>query len=234
MIYPMNIFTADPASDSIRPFIIFVAFQAEFNITNAEKWEDAKPVHFPRGGFVLPFPDGGLIDSVTHTYSQDHPVGSRISSAYDGFTGSDAATYLSGMVPDPMITQVYKGTGPRTWAGTWQIVPQSMGESALVALLLRNLKTYASPDKTDTPKIGMLIQPYVFKIYFSNPLIQAAMNFNYMAITGYSINYFAQGYASTYKDMMPKHIELTMNFAEQGIKYRSDWTIDGIIGNLGF
>lgn len=234
MFYPMNIFTPDPASDSVRPFIIFVAFKAEFNTKDAESITQATQTHIPKGGFVLPFPDGGLIDSVTHTYSQDHPVGSRISSYYNNLPISDVATYMTGMVPDPMVTQVYKGTSPRTWAGTWQIVPQSMGESALVAVLLKNLKTYASPDKTDTPKIGMLIQPYVFKIYFSNPLIQAAMNFNYMSITGYSINYFAQGYASTYKDMMPKHIELTMNFAEQGIKYRSDWTGAGILGNLGW
>ncbi len=227
MFYPMNIFSSDPVSGGIRPFIIFIAFKAEFNFNKADTWDKALDSHSPRGGFVLPFPDGGLIDTVAHTYDQNHPIMSKAIEAYEGTGLSGAISWATGMVPDPLVTQVYKGTTPRKFSGTWQIVPQSMGEAALVALLLKNLKTYAAPDKTDTGKVGMLIQPYVFKLYFSNPLIQMAMNYNYMAIEGYSINYFAQGYASTYKDMMPKHIELTMNFAEFGIKYRSDWSLFG-------
>jgi hypothetical protein len=236
MFYPMNLFGTDPTSGSIRPFIIFLAFELQPNIMKAKSWSDEMTVKVPKGGFALPMPNGGLVDSVTNDYSNTAGIGGNISkkainTLNSGIEGAsmgivDNATGRMGIVPDPKFTQIYGGTSPRQWSGTWQIVPQSMGESAMVALILAFIKQAAAPDKADMAnKVGVLIQPYVFKIVFSNPVIHLAMQFDQMAITGYSINYFAQGYASTYNDMMPKKIELTMNFAEFGIKTRKDWSI---------
>ena len=224
MIYPLNIFTRDPSAGGIRPFILFLAYKPEINIGKSQDWSKANDAYSLRGGFVLPFPDTGMIDTQTNDYSQEHPIGSMWAGLFDNKIG-DTLSMTAGLVPDPMITQIYKGSQPRTWAGTWQIIPQSLAEAALVFLLLRNLKIYASPDSVPiVHKWGFLSQPYVFNIYFSNPIIQLSMNFNKMAIASYSINYFAQGYPSTYKDMMPKHIELSMNFKEFGLKYRHEWS----------
>lgn len=225
MIYPMNIFTSDPTSSGIRPFIIFLAYEPEFNVGKSQNWRMAMNSYALRGGFVLPFPDTGMVDTQTNEYSQDHPLGSMWANAFDNPMGKGLAM-TAGIVPDPMVTQIYKGSQPRTWAGTWQIIPQSAAEAALVFLLIKNLKVYASPDSIPIDKKwGFLSQPYVFDIIFSNPIIELAMNFNKMAISSYSINYFAQGYPSTYKDMMPKHIELSMNFKEFGLKYRHEWEL---------
>jgi hypothetical protein len=224
MLYPLNIFSPDPVSGSLRPFIIFLAFEVDFDMMKAKSWSDSGTMKIPRGGFVLPMPNNGLIDAVTNDYDSG---GSLIAQGFSDAVGADGARIMSqttGMVPDPKLTQTYKGTQARKWSGTWQIVPQSMGESAMVALILAFIKKAAAPDKKDVKnKVGVLIQPYVFKIVFSNPAIHLAMQFDQMAIEGYSINYFAQGYASTYKDKMPKQIELTMNFAEFGVKTRKDW-----------
>lgn len=234
MIYPLNIFTTDPASGSIRPFIIFIAYKPEFNFKEDQDYSKAFDTFIPRGGFALPMPNGGLIDSVSHSYTQDNPFMGMVTSQISG-TVADGMSMVGGVVVDPLVTQIYKGTAPRTWTGTWQIIPQSLGEAASVALLIRNIKVFASPDKNtlvDGTKIGLLVQPLVFDIIFSNPLLESAMSFNKMAIESYTINYFAQGYASTYKDMMPKHMELTMTFKEFGIKYRSDWSEFGLFDKI--
>ena len=223
MIYPLNLFSLAPTG-GMRPFIMFIALEPKFNIGKATSWKDAFGLRVPVGGFALPFPNGGLVDEVTHNYNSENPIAQAALNTQAGSVlNSDTTAFLTGMVPDPLVTNIYKGTGPRTWAGTWQIVPQSLAEGLAVALILAKLKKWASPDRIGMEKVGMLVQPYNWKIIFGNPAIQLAMNFNDMALTGYSINYFAQGYASTYKDMLPKHIELTLNFQEFGIKYRSDW-----------
>lgn len=234
MIYPLNIFTPDPASGSVRPFVLFLAYKPEFSLHKDENYALSFNKFSPRGGFVLPMPNGGLLDGVSHSYTQDNPFMNMITDPISG-TVADGFSMVLGTVVDPLVTQIYKGTSPRSWSGTWQLIPQSLAESIAIALILRSIKIYASPDKRDLSsgnKIGVLIQPLVFDIYFGNPYIQASMNFNKMAIESYSINYFAQGYASTYKDLMPKHIELTMTFREFGIKYRSDWGAGSIVGSL--
>ncbi|MHB8098004.1 MAG: hypothetical protein ACYDD5_00230 [Sulfuricurvum sp.] len=230
MIYPLNIFSPDPVSKNVRPFIIFIAREINFNIMKMESWSDSTEVLVPKGGFVLPMPAGGLVDSVTNSYDNASSlVAEAAQKIIDAIPGSDLGQKLmkhGGIVPDPKLTQLYTGTTSRTWSGTWQLVPQSFAEALMVSLILKSIKQYAAPDKKDIKnKVGVLIQPYIFKIIFSNPLIHLAMQFDKMAITGYQINYFSTGYSSTYKDMMPKHIELRMDFAEFGIKTRQDWMI---------
>lgn len=225
MLYPLNLFGTDPSTGSIRPFIMFLAFELQPNITKAKSWSDEMTTKIPKGGFALPMPNGGLNDSVQNDYSNSPSL--LAGAANKLFEGTEnMSSQALGIVPDPKYTQVYMGTSPREWTGTWQIVPQSMGESAMVALILGFIKKAAAPDKADMAnKVGVLIQPWVFKIVFSNPIIHLAMQFDQMAIKSYNINYFAQGYASTYSDMMPKQIELQMTFAEFGIKTRKDWML---------
>jgi len=223
MMYPLNIFSTDPTGGSIRPFIIFIAHEYKADVMKATSWSNALPTMVPVGGFALPFPDGGLEDSVTHTYNDANPMMSKAVSAFSGEMG-DLGGMTTGTTIDPLVTQIYKGSTPRSWSGSWEIIPKSMAESAAVALIIKQIKISGSPDKyTVAGKAGMLIQPHVFKIVFSNPLIHLAMSFDKMAFKSYSINYFAQGFATTYKDMMPKHINIKLEFVEFGIKYRSDW-----------
>ena len=176
-----------------------------------------------------------LIDAVTHNNgpASNPIIGEALKTSVGVAATSDMATWGMGQTPDPLMTNIYKGTSPRVWSGTWQIIPQSMLESAAIALMLMKIKKWGSPDTRGghigDEKVGFLTPPYTYKIVFGNPFIQNAMRFNEMALQSYSINYFAQGYASTYKDLMPKQIELTLSFSEFGIKYRTDWGLKGIV-----
>jgi len=228
MIYPLNIFSPDP-NGNMRPFIIFISKLPNFNIAKSLSWADHKNFSAPVGAFVLPFTNNGLIDEVAHDFGPGTlPIVQTMIGTYDkassaaaGIGGSLAATM--GVTPDPLTTNIYKGTAPRSWSGTWRIIPQSAGEAASVALILYHIKKWGSPDRTDSGVIGMLTQPNNYRIIFGNPAIQMAMQFNEMALQKYSINYFAQGYASTYHDGTPKMIELTLQMSEFKIKYKKDW-----------
>jgi len=231
MIYPLNIFTPDPVTNNIRPFIIFMANKVQFNVMKGMAYGVTDDMLVPAGGFTLPMPNGGLIDSSSNDYGEDASGFGKLTqnaisggqSIVDGVTLGAGDLAAGGIVADPRLTQVYKGTSARTWSGEWQIVPQSKGEAAAAAAILWFVKYSAAPDRAGNDKMGLLIQPHIYRIIFSNPVLQLALQFDKMALVSYSINYFAQGYASTYGDMMPKHMSLTMEFKEYGIKTKKDW-----------
>jgi len=235
MIYPINIFTPDPVTKSVRPFMIFVAFKVEFNVMKSLAYGSTIDILAPEGGFVLPMPNGGLIDSSQNQYGEEPSGLGKLAQSAGGAVDSliqnipmlgsiDNSMARMGMLPDPRMTQIYNGTSSRSYSGTWQIIPQSAGESASAAAILWFVKFSASPDRMGNDKVGILLAPHIYKIIFSNPVIQMAMQYDKMAIESYEINYFAQGYASTYSDMMPKHISLTLNFKEFGIKTKKEWS----------
>lgn len=239
MIYPINIFSPDPATEGIRPFIVFLPQKVEFNVMKSLGYGDTMDMLSPRAPFTLPMANGGLIDASSNSYepqsdakgSNNVAMGGHLDGAMKTGTGMGGVlggvsngSALVGRLPDPRLTQVYMGTTQRSFTGTWQMIPQSVGEAAAAMAILAWVKYCAAPDRASSNKIGVLLQPYVFKIVFSNPLIHLAMQMDKMAIESYSINYFAQGYASTYSTlMMPKHMELTMTFKEFGIKTKEDW-----------
>ena len=240
MIYPINIFSSDPATGGIRPFIIFLPQEVKFNIMKSLGYANTVDVLLPKLPFVLPMANGGLIDASSNQYDSvsdakgvlNQALGKATGAVVDGIaraksvgiSGVENGSAMVGRLPDPRLTQVYGGTAQRSFTGTWQMIPQSVGEAAAAMAILTWVKYCAAPDRASSAKMGVLLQPYVFKIIFSNPLIHLAMQMDQMAIESYSIDYFAQGYASTYSTlMMPKHMSLTMTFKEFGIKTKKDW-----------
>jgi hypothetical protein len=235
MIYPVNIFSPDPVSKEIRPFVIFIPQKLETNVNKSVGYSSTTDLLSPKAPFVLPMPNNGLVDASDNQYDEQNSFegdynqaaigmvnkGAQMMTPYVNISGNSAAQ--RGRLPDPRLTQVYMGTSSRSWTGTWQFIPQSVGEAAAAAAILGYVKYCGAPDRSANTKIGILLQPFVFKVIFSNPLIHLAMQFDQMALASYSIEYFAQGYASTYSDMMPKQMQLTMTFKEWGIKTRKDW-----------
>jgi len=233
MMYPINIFSSDPTTDSIRPFMIFIPHKVKDNITKSLAYGVTKDMLVPKAPFVLPMPNGGLIDASTNQYSEEASGVGQMNQKFAGGVDAGIQGLSKGVItngaakmgraPDPRLTQVYTGTTARSFTGEWQMIPQSFGEAVACAAILAYVKYCAAPDRASSNKIGVLLQPYVFKIMFSNPMIHLAMQFDQMAIESYSINYFANGYAASYSDMMPKHMSLTMTFKEFGIKTKKDW-----------
>jgi len=234
MMYPLDIVTPDPITKKPRPFIIFIAKDVNVDINFQRGWDAIKTIKSARGGFILPMPNTGLLDEQTFDWATINGVGGNLAAKgvqkiNDGFSGIsggliDNAAERMGITSDPKQTRIFKQANPRNWSGTWSLVPQSQLESAAIAGILGFLKYAAAPKKYDyKDKVGLLKQPYIWKIIFVNPVLQLAMRFNEMSLNTYSINYFPDGYASTYWDFFPKHIELTMSFTEFQFKTKQDW-----------
>ena len=230
MIYPLNLFTPDPVTNSIRPFCIILGFEIQSNLLAMKTSSDPINIRIPKLGFALPMPNTGVIDSHSNEYTNAPGLIAGLASSFvEGKVSKNVTSQLFGFTMNPDTISTYNGTALRTYTGTWQLVPQSRGESAAISLILWMIKISSAPAKADIINtIGILIQPYSFKIIFSNPLIHLGASYDDMVLNSYTINYFAQGYSSTYSDMFPKQIELTMNFTERHIKYREDWDVLGI------
>lgn len=233
--YPNDLFENDLLSDSAKAYVVFTAYKLDWNIKAAQSWDDIKETMTVMGSFALPMPNGGLMDSLTNDYTSANSIGGNVANKVGDMLNSGASAITAGVVdnalqrlgtvPDPKLTQLYRGTNQRLWSAVWQLVPQSQSESLQIETILKQIKMYGSPSRTDVvkDKVGVLHQPYVFGITFSNTIIDKMMKFDKMALTSYSINYFAQGYPSTFYDMRPKEIELTLNFSEYGVKVQQDW-----------
>jgi len=228
MIYPSNLFSPDPVSGMIRPSIIMICFETQTNIMKAKSAYNDVTIRVPKFGFALPMPNTGVADSQTNTFATAPGL---ISGAVKNFVegvipgGANTMSQATNMVVNPALTSVYVGSELRNYSCNFMLVPQSFKESAAIALILWMVKIAASPKKIDlVNKLGLLKAPYNFTIIFSNPVLELGTRFDNMNITSYTINYNATGYSSTYKDMFPKTIELTMNFVENGIKTRDDWS----------
>lgn len=226
MVYPLNLLTStDPVTGYMRPFILFMLQEPKINIMKVASWSDVKNINIPKGCFSLPMPNSPLEDSVSNDYSTDNDL-RKIETDMMG-SGGTAGKLLAqnaGITADPLMSQTYMGTKPRTFSGEWQLMPQNIAESAAIAGILWTIKHGAAPAKLKkSAKLGLLAPPYTYKLVFGNPQIQAALKYNDMALTSYSIKYFSNGYASSYWDLMPKKISLSLSFAEFGIKYREDW-----------
>ena len=233
MIYPLNIMTPDPVSGGIRPSMIFVVQEVQFDVMKSLSYGVTKDLLLPVGGFILPMPNGSLIDSSQNTYSQESSVAGEINQKAMGLADGAMTAGSLGMVnngmakmgrlPDPRLTQVYMGTGPRNFSMEWNFVPQSFVEATSALLILGYIKYIAAPDRMKNSKIGVLKQPYVLKAIFTNPILHKMMDMDQLAITSYSINYFAQGYSSTYESMIPKEMTLSLELQEFSIKTKEDW-----------
>lgn len=230
--YPNNLFEEDPYTLNDKMHILFMPHEVQLNIMNKESWFDSITKLKPMSDYIfaLPMPNEGLTDAVSNQY-ENNPglIAGLVNANLDPF--ANAMSQLGGFVPDPKFTQVYMGTTPRSWSGTWQFVPQNRQEAESMMNIIKNVKICAAPDKASIKNVvGVLIQPYVFKIIFgstsNNNIVNEYMKLDKMALVSYSVNYFAQGYASTYEDGMPKQVSLTLEFAEYGIKTRKDWMDD--------
>jgi len=252
MIYPLDIFTLDPVTNYLRPFMLFLAFERDIKLAKGVGF-DTSLLNYNqiKGGFILPMPNTGMLDEQTANWESTNSVSGNISSMVQNkinatISGATLGTVNSSaqrqhILADPKLTRLYQGSQPRNWTGTWNIMPKNQIETVLVAALIYFLKYAASPSDAGAVNIDIggnasvkfgkgkfLKEPYIWRILIINPWLQFAMRLDQMVLNSYSINYFPDGYASTYWDFFPKHIELTLSFSEFNFKTKEDWLSLGI------
>jgi len=117
--------------------------------------------------------------------------------------------------------QMYNSSGFREISLSWDLVPNNASESQLLHDMVKKIKIYGSPESA----AGKLIlkSPCFFGLEFFNKTLEKALQFNEVVLVSAEIEYVPGGNMEMYKDDMPKHLRLTINFRDREPKLREDW-----------
>lgn len=122
---------------------------------------------------------------------------------------------------DPGYFQNYTGSEPREFVMNWDLVPSSGAEANDIVMIIMKLKEYSSPQKMVN---GVsLFAPYFFSVEFGNPFISAMAKIDRVVIKNISVDYGADGFMQQHFDGMPKHISLSLTFAEVDMSTADDY-----------
>lgn len=183
--------------------------------SRTKKLQNLKTIY----GVALPLPNE-LSDTQSHQWTTSQGfVGNKLGGMYDA-TGIDkmvgevasGAGFRKPLI-DPGYFQDYKGTEPREFSFSWDLVPNNVEEAENIMTILYNLKKFTLP-KTTINGLSML-SPYLFDLTIGNPRINAIMNMNNVVCKSMSINYSAEGTLQFFADGIPKYMKLEMTFAER-------------------
>lgn len=153
----------------------------------------------------------GAADSIAGDITIDKVLGS-----------SAAAAGLRKPLIDPGYFQNYTGSNPREFTMSWDLVPNNAPEAASIMAIIMKLKEYASPTKM---KGGLtLFAPYWMSVKFSNNYISAMAKMDRVVITNISVDYGADGFMQQTFDGQPKHMTLTLSFAEVDMTTADDYS----------
>ena len=173
---------------------------------------------FMEGGKALAraFQQGGekaLMDTVKDTTKQ---VSSSIANAalQRGGAGS-ALSALTGLAPNPMKEQVFKGVDFRTFTMEYQFAPRNKTESDNVNNIIRAFKYHMHPEYKDSNNF-LFLYPSEFDIEYYHG---GEENLNIhrhtsCVLTEMNVNYTPNGNFSTFAEGRPTQINVSLTFKE--------------------
>lgn len=114
-------------------------------------------------------------------------------------------------VINPGYFQDYQGPTPRSFSFSWELMPNSAQEAKELALIIYNLKKFASPDQ----RLGgtTLLQPFIFNIKMQSETMSNLSQMDLLVCSDISVNYGTK--ANIRPDGQPKVISLSMEFQER-------------------
>ncbi len=188
-----------------------------------------------KDAFMLPFPNT-ISESMAHSYDEEEgyinsvptlglaTIGKAALNTGGAITakatGSQAYKYYENKIA------MYQHSAARSISLQWNLVPYNAQEAKNLHEIVRKLKMYSSPELL----AGKLIlrSPHYFWLEFKNTVLNEALQFNEVNITEISVEYSPGGSMETFKDDMPKSVDLTITFADREPKTHEDWEKKGI------
>ena len=126
-----------------------------------------------------------------------------------------AMSALTGLAPNPMKEQVFKGIDFRTFSMEYQFAPRSKEESENVNRIIKAFKYHMHPEYKDTNNF-LFLYPSEFDIeYYHNG--EENMNIHRhtsCVLTELNVNYTPNGNFSTFSEGRPTQINVSMTFKE--------------------
>ena len=126
-----------------------------------------------------------------------------------------ALSAMTGLAPNPMKEQVFKGVDFRSFTMEYQFAPRSADESANVLNIIQAFKYHMHPEFKD-PNNFLYLYPSEFDIEYYH---DGEENLNIhrhtsCVLTELNVNYTPNGNFSTFKGGMPTQINVSMTFKE--------------------
>jgi hypothetical protein len=127
-----------------------------------------------------------------------------------------AMSAMTGLAPNPMKEQVFKGVDFRTFTMEYQFSPRSIAESDNVNNIIKALKYHMHPEYKKGANNFLFLYPSEFDIEY---YYQGEENLNLhrhtsCVLTELNVNYTPNGTFSTFKDGRPTQINVSMTFRE--------------------
>jgi hypothetical protein len=155
----------------------------------------------------------GKIDAIT-----DSKTGvSAIAGSFALQKGPSAAalSQLTGLAPNPMKEQIFKGVDFRTFTMEYQFAPRSQDEARNVLNIIKTFKYHMHPEYKDANNFLFLYPSEFDVIYYHNG--DENMNIHLhtsCVLTELNVNYTPNGNFSTFRDGIPTQINVSMSFKE--------------------
>lgn len=177
-------------------------------------------------GIALPLPNE-LSDEQSHQWDAETGLATGLKESFlskigfDGFVkgaskvvavGASSSGYRKPMV-DPGYFQDYKGTQPRNFNFSWDLVPNNREEANQIFTIIKKFKKYTLPTSSATG-ISM-VSPYMFEIIVGNEHVNEMMNMANVVCTSMNVNYSADNSLQFFSGGVPKYITLSLSFAER-------------------
>ena len=165
---------------------------------------------------------GGLTDSLIKNTPIFGGVGEAginsltgVSNIISKATGRQALTYNKNKLAK------FEGADFRDISLTWTLIPNNQREAVAIQDIIVKLKTYSSPQAVANKLL--LRAPFFAKLVFQNDVINEALQFKEVVITGIDVNWTVSGHMETFHDDNPKTISLTVNFKDREPKTQEAW-----------
>ena len=181
---------------------------------------------------TLPVPNE-LTDIANHSWSVDtgfiKMAGDALNSkmfkgmADDVLSKAANAMSVSKVQANPGYFQNYSGSAPRYFSFSFTFIPNSQEEANELIRIITVLKKFSSPTKA----VGgtVLVAPNFFHLEFGNPKLNKLTNIRPCVLQSIDVNYSGSGYLETTLDGMPKHLIMSLTFAEIRSITNEDWVI---------
>jgi hypothetical protein len=193
----------------------------QLSIRYGAGWSDEETFGFQafmEGGkaLVRAFEQGGkkaLMDNVKDTAKTlSSPIASK---ALQSGPGGAAMSALTGLAPNPMKEQVFKGVDFRTFTMEYQFAPRNIEESNNVNNIIRAFKYHMHPEYKDANNF-LFLYPSEFDIEYYHG---GEENLNIhrhtsCVLTELNVNYTPNGNFTTFIQGRPSQINVTMSFKE--------------------
>ena len=129
--------------------------------------------------------------------------------------GGGALSALTGLAPNPMKEQIFKGVDFRTFNMEYQFAPRSIEESDNVNRIIKAFKYHMHPEFKDANNF-LFLYPSEFDIEYYH---QGIENLNIhrhtsCVLTEMNVNYTPNGNFSTFREGRPTQINVSLTFRE--------------------